>query len=170
MLDQRSKDLKNTFLEDVRKRVGEVLRDGYIDPSSNTLDYALMFVPVEGVFQFIVENELELSQKSIDVHREALEKKVILVPPTLLLVFYSTIRNAVDTFNLQNKAQDLIELHKKFIKQWNDYKKKTSEVGNSIEGLQKKYSELIGVRTNELNKVVEKMDQLKIDSEDSLNE
>ena len=108
MLDQRSKDLKNTFLEDVRKRVGEVLRDGYIDPSSNTLDYALMFVPVEGVFQFIVENELELSQKSIDVHREALEKKVILVPPTLLLVFYSTIRNAVDTFNLQNKAQDLI--------------------------------------------------------------
>ena len=71
----------------------------------------------EGVFQFIVENELELSQKSIDVHREALEKKVILVPPTLLLVFYSTIRNAVDTFNLQNKAQDLIELHKKFIKQ-----------------------------------------------------
>ena len=170
MLDQRSKDLKNTFLEDVRKRVSEVLRDGYIDPSSNTLDYALMFVPVEGVFQFIVENELELSQKSIDVHREALEKKVILVPPTLLLVFYSTIRNAVDTFNLQNKAQDLIELHKKFIKQWNDYQKKTSEVGNSIEGLQKKYSELIGVRTNELNKVVEKMDQLKIDSEDSLNE
>ena len=89
---------------------------------------------------------------------------------SLLLVFYSTIRNAVDTFNLQNKAQDLIELHKKFIKQWNDYQKKTSEVGNSIEGLQKKYSELIGVRTNELNKVVEKMDQLKIDSEDSLNE
>ena len=51
-----------------------------------------MFVPVEGVFQFIVENELELKTKNVDIYDEAMEKKVILVPPSLLLVYLSTIR------------------------------------------------------------------------------
>ena len=167
LLDKSSFDMKNQFLEDVRTRVKEVTKDGYIDPSSNTIDYALMFVPVEGVFQFIVENELELQSKNVDIHQEAIDNKIILVPPTLLLVYLSTIRSAVDTFNLQNKAKDLIDLHKKFIKQWKNYGDKVEQVGTSIASLQKKYTELKETRTSELNKVVLEMDQLKLEGPDS---
>ncbi len=164
ILDDRAKILKNQFLEDVRRRVDEVTKEGYIDPSSNTIDYALMFVPVEGVFQFIVENELELKSKNVDIYDEAIGKKVILVPPSLLLVYYSTIKNAVDTFNLQDKAKNLIELHKKFVKQWEAYSDSISQIGVSIENLQKKYKEVSDTRTNQLSKVVEEMDRLKLES------
>ena len=119
----------------------EVTKEGYIDPANNTIDYALMFVPVEGVFQFIVENELELKTKNVDIYDEAMEKKVILVPPSLLLVYLSTIRSAVDTFNLQDQAKDLIELHKKFMVQWEKYHSSVDQVGASIESLQKKYKD-----------------------------
>ncbi len=78
-----SSELKNDFLSDVRKRVNEVTKEGYIDPKNNTIDYALLFVPVEGIFQFIVENELQLTNGKIDIYSEAIEKNIIMVQITL---------------------------------------------------------------------------------------
>ena len=163
LLDKSASELKNDFLSDVRKRVNEVTKDGYIDPKNNTIDYALLFVPVEGIFQFIVENELELTNGKIDIYNEAIEKNIIMVPPSLLLVYYSTIKNAVETFSLQDKARDLIDLHKVFLTQWEKYRKQIEGLQASITSLQNKYDELTNVRSNELFKVVEKIDDLKFE-------
>ncbi len=163
ILDKSASELKNDFLSDVRKRVNEVTKEGYIDPKNNTIDYALLFVPVEGIFQFIVENELELTNGKIDIYNEAIEKNIIMVPPSLLLVYYSTIKNAVETFSLQDKARDLIELHKVFLTQWKKYRKQIEGLQTSITSLQNKYDELTNVRSNELFKVVEKIDDLKFE-------
>ena len=163
LLDKSASELKNDFLSDVRKRVNEVTKEGYIDPKNNTIDYALLFVPVEGIFQFIVENELELTNGKIDIYNEAIEKNIIMVPPSLLLVYYSTIKNAVETFSLQDKARDLIELHKVFLTQWEKYRKQIDGLQVSITSLQNKYDELTNVRSNELFKVVEKIDDLKFE-------
>ena len=159
LLDKSASELKNDFLSDVRKRVNEVTKEGYIDPKNNTIDYALLFVPVEGIFQFIVENELELTNGKIDIYNEAIEKNIIMVPPSLLLVYYSTIKNAVETFSLQDKARDLIDLHKVFLTQWEKYRKQIEGLQASITSLQNKYDELTNVRSNELFKVVEKIDE-----------
>ena len=163
LLDKSASELKNDFLSDVRKRVNEVTKEGYIDPKNNTIDYALLFVPVEGIFQFIVENELELTNGKIDIYNEAIEKNIIMVPPSLLLVYYSTIKNAVETFSLQDKARDLIDLHKVFLPQWEKYRKQIEGLQASITSLQNKYDELTNVRSNELFKVVEKIDDLKFE-------
>ena len=163
LLDKSASELKNDFLSDVRKRVNEVTKEGYIDPKNNTIDYALLFVPVEGIFQFIVENELELTNGKIDIYNEAIEKNIIMVPPALLLVYYSTIKNAVETFSLQDKARDLIDLHKVFLTQWEKYRKQIEGLQASITSLQNKYDELTNVRSNELFKVVEKIDDLKFE-------
>jgi len=163
LLDKSASELKNDFLSDVRKRVNEVTKEGYIDPKNNTIDYALLFVPVEGIFQFIVENELELTNGKIDIYNEAIEKNIIMVPPSLLLVYYSTIKNAVETFSLQDKARDLIDLHKVFLTQWEKYRKQIEGLQASITSLQSKYDELTNVRSNELFKVVEKIDDLKFE-------
>ena len=163
LLDKSASELKNDFLSDVRKRVNELTKEGYIDPKNNTIDYALLFVPVEGIFQFIVENELELTNGKIDIYNEAIEKNIIMVPPSLLLVYYSTIKNAVETFSLQDKARDLIDLHKVFLTQWDKYRKQIDGLQASITSLQNKYDELTNVRSNELFKVVEKIDDLKFE-------
>ena len=163
LLDKSASELKNDFLSDVRKRVNEVTKEGYIDPKNNTIDYALLFVPVEGIFQFIVENELELTNGKIDIYNEAIEKNIIMVPPSLLLVYYSTIKNAVETFSLQDKARELIDLHKVFLTQWEKYRKQIEGLQASITSLQNKYDELTNVRSNELFKVVEKIDDLKFE-------
>jgi DNA recombination protein RmuC len=165
ILEDKAKELKNQFLSDVRKRVDEVTKEGYISPSSNTIDYALMFVPVEGVFQFIVENELQMTSKTVDIYEYAIQRKVVIVPPSLLLVYLSTIKNAVDTFNLQDKAKNLIDVHKKFIGEWTKFNISIGQVGMSIETLQKKYNDVIGTRANALNRVVEEMDKLKVDED-----
>tara|TARA_Y100000389_G_C17424354_1_gene498641 strand:- start:418 stop:1455 length:1038 start_codon:yes stop_codon:yes gene_type:complete len=165
-LEDHSNQLKFDFFENVRDRVKEVTKYVHIDPSNNTIDYALMFVPVEGVFQFIVENEHQLKTTTVDIYEEAINKKIILVPPSLLLVYLSTIKGAVDTFNLQDKAKNLIELHQKFMFQWKKYRDSVMKIGKNIESLQSNYKDLTDTRTNELSKVVEMMDSLKLESDD----
>ena len=86
-----------------------------------------------------------------------------MVPPSLLLVYYSTIKNAVDTFSLQDKAKELIELHRIFLTQWEKYRLQIESLQSNITSLQKKYDELTNVRTNELFKVVERIDDLKFE-------
>ena len=80
-----------------------------------------------------------------------------------MLVYYSTIKNAVDTFSLQDKAKDLIELHRIFLTQWEKYRLQIESFQSNITSLQKKYDELTNVRTNELFKVVERIDDLKFE-------
>ena len=71
----------------------------------------------------------------------------------------------MDTFNLQDKAKNLIELHQKFMVQWEKYGDSVIKIGKTIESLQSNYKDLTDTRTNELSKVVEKMDSLKLESD-----
>ena len=124
-------------------------------------------VDLENKTKITLNNEISETitdfNEMLILFNEAIEKNIIMVPPSLLLVYYSTIKNAVETFSLQDKARDLIELHKVFLTQWEKYRKQIEGLQTSITSLQNKYDELTNVRSNELFKVVEKIDDLKFE-------
>src|SRR3990172_3689198 len=82
------KNFKDLFLKDVRMRIKEVTTKDYINPSDNTIDYVLVFIPNEQVYGFINEQE-------ITILVEALKNKVIICSPFTLYAILSIIRQAV---------------------------------------------------------------------------
>ncbi len=73
--DEAKEALKKTFLKDVKKRVDEIHKK-YILPQENTFDFALMYIPSEGVFSEVLDDTAVLGYGR--------EKKVYFVSPNTL--------------------------------------------------------------------------------------
>ncbi len=73
--DEAKEALKKTFLKDVKKRVDEIHKK-YILPQENTFDFALMYIPSEGVFSEVLDDIATLTYSR--------DKKVYFVSPNTL--------------------------------------------------------------------------------------
>ncbi len=162
---------KKQFLNSVRGRIKEVTGRDYINPDDNTVDYVLVFIPVEQVYTFIHEQDSAI----ID---EALRQKVILCSPLTLYAMLALIRQAIDNFNLQQSSRKIQELLGGFSKQWGKFIESMKVVGDRLESTRKAYDDMVGTRTRQLDRQVKaidrenKADGIKplIASEDSLPE
>jgi len=149
--DNERQEASKAFIKDVRKRVDEVTSREYIN--ENTVDCVLTFIPIEGVARFILEHDGELLEY-------ALRQKVILCSPTTLFATLVIIRQAIHNFKLSKSTDEVIRLLGDFNKQWAEYKKKMEAVGNAIDNAQKAYAETVGVRTNQLEKPLRRLDAM----------
>ncbi|MGQ9801260.1 MAG: DNA recombination protein RmuC [Candidatus Saccharicenans sp.] len=152
---EKEKDnFKQQFLKDVRDRIKEVTNRDYINPEDNTLDYVLVFIPNEQVYAFINENDRALLD-------EALKKKVILCSPITLYAVLAIIRQAMENFNLQNTAGQIMKLLESFYKQWQLFVKSLEKVGKKIYEAQQEYENLNTTRKNQLERPLRQIDSLK---------
>jgi len=145
---------KNQFLKDVRARVKEVKSRDYINPADNTVDYVIVFIPNEQVYSFINEND----QGLLD---EAMRSKVILSSPLTLYAVLAVIRQAVDNFNLEKTASEILNLLSEFNKQWQNYKDSMEKMGRRIDDAQKEFQNLTGTRSSQLEKPLQKIEDLR---------
>ncbi len=146
---------KSQFLKDVRSRVGEVLTREYINPEENTVDYVLVFIPNEQIYAFINESDTSL----ID---DALRNKVILCSPITLYAILAIIRQAVDNFNLEKTASEILSLFGGFNKQWNAFVDSFDKMGKRIEETQKEFHNLTSTRRNQLERSLRKIEDLRM--------
>jgi DNA recombination protein RmuC len=145
---------KNQFLKDVRNRIKEVTSRDYINPGENTVDYVIVFIPNEQVYAFINENDSSLMD-------DALRNKVILCSPITLYAILAVIRQAVDNFNLEKTAAQIMSLLGAFNKQWNNFVTSMERMGKRIEDAQKEYYTLTSTRRNQLERSLRKIDDLR---------
>jgi DNA recombination protein RmuC len=154
---------KNQFLKDVRTRVKEVTTRDYINPSDNTVDYVIVFIPNEQVYSFINENDSSIMD-------EALKSKVILSSPVTLYAILAIIRQAIDNFNLEKTASEILILLAEFNKQWANFKDGMDKMGNRLDDAQKEFQRLVTTRTNQLERPLIKIESLRSSNELKLPE
>ena len=150
-------NLKNQFIKDVRTRIKEVTGRDYINPAENTVDYVIVFIPNEQVYAFINENDVTLMD-------EALRSKVILSSPVTLYAVLAIIRQAIDNFNLEKTASEILSLLGDFNKQWNNFKEGMDKMGNRLDDAQKEFQKLVTTRTNQLERPLLKIDSIRSDN------
>lgn len=150
-------NLKNQFIKDVRTRIKEVTGRDYINPAENTVDYVIVFIPNEQVYAFINENDVTLMD-------EALRNKVILSSPVTLYAVLAIIRQAIDNFNLEKTASEIISLLGDFNKQWSNFKEGMDKMGNRLDDAQKEFQKLVTTRTNQLERPLLKIDSIRSDN------
>ncbi len=145
---------KSQFLRDVRGRIKEVTTRDYINPAENTVDYVIMFIPNEQVYAFINEND----SKILDV---ALKNKVIICSPLTLYAILAVIRQAVDNFNLEKTAAQMLSLFGTFHKQWELFIESFEKIGKRLEDTQKEYNKLTSTRRNQLERPLRQIEDLR---------
>lgn len=159
------KRFRDELLKNTKVMIKQVTTRDYINPSENTIDYVIIFIPNEQVFSFINESDTTIMD-------EALKQKVILCSPFTLYAVLAVIRQAVENFNLEKTASEILQLLGEFSKQWNAYKEKFMLMGERLDAAKKEYDTLITTRTNMLERPLKKIEDLRgqkaIDLEEQL--
>ena len=65
IFDEDRERFKTEFLRDVKDRIKEVTKRGYINAEEQTLDYLILLIPNERIYGFILENLPEIIEDSL---------------------------------------------------------------------------------------------------------
>ena len=123
---------RTAFLKNVEDRVKELEKRDYVAQSNRSaLEYVLLFIPNEGVLSFIQQHKPTL----VD---DALAKKVVLCSPLTLYAFLGVVRQATDSFHMEQNAKEILGLLTKFSKAWAQYVKYLTDIHRHFDQMQKK--------------------------------
>ena len=114
----------------------------------------LVFIPNEQLYGFIHENDPELLEY-------ALGKKVVLCSPLTLYAILSVIRQAAENFRLEQASREILSLLGTFKKEWGKYVEGMDKMGRRLEDAMKQYEELTTTRTRQLERQLDKIDNLR---------
>jgi len=96
--------LERQFAKDVKTRIEETSK--YIRPAENTTDFALMFVPAEGVYHYLINSENTSNQ---DMIAYAFQKKVIIVSPMSFYAYLQTILHALKALQVEESIKEVLK-------------------------------------------------------------
>lgn len=147
------KRYKDELLKNAKVMIKQVTTREYINPSENTVDYVIMFIPNEQVYSFINEADPTIMD-------DALRQKVLLCSPYTLYAVLAVVRQAIENFNLERTASEILELLTEFSKQWKFYKEKFKAMGERLDAAKKEYDTLVTARVNMLEKPLRKIDEI----------
>ncbi len=145
---------RSQFFKDVRKHIRDVKGRSYISKEDKTIDMVIVFIPVEAVYSFIIETDRFIMD-------EAMKNNVALCGPLNLFGILAVIRKAVDNFNLEKAAGQIISLMGGFEKQWQLFIQSMDNMGKRIEAAQREYDKLVTTRKNQLQKPLDKIEALR---------
>ncbi len=151
--DHERKRYREELLKNTKIMIRQVTGREYINPSDNTVDYVIIFIPNEQVYGFINEAEPTIMD-------EALRQKVILCSPFTLYAVLAVIRQAIENFNLERTASEILKLLAEFGKQWDAYKDRFKLMGDRLDAARKEYDTLLTTRSNMLERPLKKIKEL----------
>lgn len=149
--DVDKQKFQKAFLTDVKNRVKEIQRRGYISPE--TVDCVLIFIPNEQVYRYIHEKDNEIIEL-------ALEQKVVLCSPLTLYIVLSVIRQAAENFALDQSSREILDILTSIKAEWGKYTKGVTDLGKHLEKAKDAYDALVVTRTRALDRKFASIDEV----------
>ena len=120
-------EIEKEFKADLKKRIDETSK--YIRPEENTMEFAFMFIPSEGIYYDILVNKVGAVKISTDdlIEYAFKQKHVIIVSPTSFLAYLQTVLQGMRALRIEKDAQEIrkrVELLGKHILNFEEYFKK----------------------------------------------
>jgi len=142
------------FIKDIKAKLKEVAERGYISPEDETLDLALIFIPVEGVYEVILSN-------APDILESAVQSKISICSPISLFSILSVIWQGASNYRLDKTSREILQHLKSFSEQWKKFTDQMDKVGKKIDETQKEFDALSGTRTRVLEKQLSKLEAIE---------
>lgn len=151
---ERETHLKN-FLRDVRLRVKELAKRDYGNTGDQqAVDSVLLFIPNEQLTGFIHEHDATLLD-------DAMQQQVVICSPLTLFAFLGVIRQAFDSFMIEQTSDQILQLIGKFGTQWTKYSDQVDKVQKRFEGVEKEFAALAGTRRRALERPLRELDAIR---------
>ena len=157
-LDAKEVDKKAQYricLDSIKKRILETAT--YIYPDEGTSDFALMYVPSEAVYYFII------------TETEALEfanqKKVFVVGPSTLYAYLKTILVGFQAMKIEKRARQIYDNLKRLEKDLVVFMRDYGTLGTHIRSASSKYEDL----SKRIERISSRLHTIEADDDESSN-
>jgi DNA recombination protein RmuC len=132
--DERAR-LRKQFMRDVRARVEEVAK--YIRPDENTLDFACMYVPAEGIFYEIIAGGGDEESMTF-----ALERQVHLVSPNTFYALLQVVARGLARLQVQEDVKAFMARLAQVRREFTRFRGEFETLGKHLGHAKNKYDEL----------------------------
>lgn len=124
--------LEKIFKQDLKTRIEETSK--YIQPEENTVDFAFMFIPSEGIYYDLLINQVGgIKSNTYNLIEYAFkEKHVIPVSPTSFYAYLLTVLEGLRALEIEKSAKEIREKLRVFQRHLLNYNIFLEKLGNSL--------------------------------------
>ena len=133
-------------------------REGYISPEEDTVDFVLMYIPLENLYHFLLTSEIGANKTHVIQY--AFAKKVILVSPQTLMAYLETIRHSMKLFSLQTDTKNILLAHEKVKNEISKFIESFDDVTKRLDQTVESFEKLKTTRKNKLEKSFEELTEI----------
>ncbi|MEA3328426.1 MAG: DNA recombination protein RmuC [Candidatus Omnitrophota bacterium] len=128
---ERTAEIERELKTDLKNRINETSK--YIKPDEGTTDFAIMFIPAEGVFYNLLSFKVgALEASSVNLIEYAYSKHVIITSPTTFLAYLQTILQALHALKIEESVKDVIKKVKELGRHLTSYDELMRRVGKNL--------------------------------------
>lgn len=102
---EKRQKLEKEFRSDVKKRIDETSK--YVRPEENTMEFAFMYIPAEGVYHSLLGNSVGVSVNTQNLIEYAFSKKVIIVSPSSFVAYLQTVLQGLNQLKMEQGFKDI---------------------------------------------------------------
>lgn len=123
---------EKAFKQDLKIRIDETAK--YVRPEENTMEFAFMFIPSEGVYYDLLVNQVgAMKTNTRDLIEYAFGKKVIIVSPTSFLAYLQTVLQGLKALQIEEQAKDIQKRVGELGKHLGAYDEYMKKLGNTLQ-------------------------------------
>lgn len=151
--DQRKAALKR-HITSIRAHITGLSDKGYQDLDGSSVDYVLMFIPIEGAFS-------EAMREDRDLASFALERKVGLATPTTLMLTLRTVDHIWTVERRERNAMQIADRAGSLYDKLHGFVEAMSEVGQALDRAQRSHETAMGRLTSGSGNVIRQAEMLR---------
>lgn len=128
---ERREEIERDFKNDVKKRIDETAK--YIRPQEGTADFALMFIPAEGIFyNLLIYKTGTANVNTQNLVEYAFSKRVMITSPTSFFAYLQTILQGLKALKIEQSVKVIKKNIVNLSKHLNTYKENMDKLGNHL--------------------------------------
>lgn len=154
--DEQREAMRKLFIRDIKKRIDEIAKK-YVLPAEHTFDFALMYVPADGVFNEVTDD--------VEVYEYARNKHVHLVSPGTFYYFLQVIIIGMQGQRINEQAEQILRTIQGLRQESEKYRDNLSVLTKHITNA-KSTLELIGSSYDRIHNKIEEISTLKIEKQE----
>lgn len=129
--EKRREQFEKEFKMDVKNRIDETAK--YIRPKENTMDFAFMFIPAEGIYyNLLIYKVGTLDINANDLIEYAFKKHVIIVSPISFFAYLQTVLEGMKNVKMQESMGEIKKNIEDLGRHLNSYEAFVQKMGNSL--------------------------------------
>lgn len=147
LIEQSGKNMENVI-----KKMAKDIHEKYIDPP-NTTDFAIMFLPFEGIYAEIIRRASLLEQ----LQREY---KVIVTGPTTLAAILNSLQMGFRTLAIQKRSSEVWKILGAVKKEFEKFGGMLEKAQKNLHTASDQLDEVIGRRTRAINRTLKNVENM----------